>query len=149
MTTNDSDLARNGAAHQKGGSVSACGASAASSAGRPGFNGIGFEIEDDLWRAAALNDVAMWIGRAKHILKCIERAADRDEALKLGLSSHGVGVIDAEWHDYHADGLDVLHMTVDDHLRAVRQISGIERRRDGAGCTTPTSSSSAATRAPA
>jgi hypothetical protein len=143
MTAKNSDIESKRASHEDG---AAEGGNTATSehVRHPGRDRLPFEIEHDLWRAAALNDVAKWIGRAKHILECIERAADQDGALKLGLSSHGVGILDAGWHDYHADGLDALHMTIDDHLRAVRQISGIDRRSAGAGAAHETSTSSSA-----
>ena len=139
MTANDSHIAPECASHQNGGSASADGAPAAPAAGQRGSNDVGFEIEDDLWRAAALNDLAHWIGRAKHLIAGLVRAVDQDVAIRMGLASHGVGAYDGEWHDHHAAGLEVLHLTVDDHLRAVRQIAGIESRGSTAASTPETS----------
>lgn len=86
-----------------------------------------FDLEDDLWRAAALNDLAHWIARAQQLAASLRLALAHDEPTKNLLKARGVEVYGPEWHAHHAQGLEVLHMTIDDHLREVRIAAGIEK----------------------
>jgi len=96
---------------------------------RAELNPVAFEIEDDLFRAAALNDLAHWIGKAQNFIASVRLAVQHDERTKDALHQSGVALYSPEWRDDHATGLDVLHMTVDYHLGAIRRSAGLEAPR--------------------
>ena len=96
---------------------------------RAELNPVAFEIEDDLFRAAALNDLAHWIGKAQNFIASVRLAVQHDERTKDALHQSGVALYSPEWRDDHATGLDVLHMTVDYHLGAIRRSAGLEACR--------------------
>jgi len=81
-----------------------------------------FDIEEDLWRAAALNDLAKWVGRAVHFVARVRQAGQLNDATQEWLRANGIEV--PEWLDHHSLGLEALHDEVDEHLCAVRQIVG-------------------------
>jgi hypothetical protein len=107
--------------------------------GREVLDPVAFEIEDDLFRAAALNDLAHWIGQAQNFIASVRLAVEQDERTKGILDRRGLSLGTPGWLDHHATGLDVLHMTIDQHLAAVRRIAGLEARSSVSASTASTS----------
>jgi hypothetical protein len=89
---------------------------------------VAFVIEDDLWRAMALNDLAHWIVKAQRFIESVRLAVGHNHALQEILSQRGVALHSPEWQAHHAEGMEVLHMTMDDHLVAVRRGAGLEHQ---------------------
>ena len=84
---------------------------------------LAFELEEALWRAAALNDLATWVGRAMHFVAKVRQASQLGEGTNAWLRANGIEV--PEWLDRHALGLEALHREIDEHSRMVREIVGL------------------------
>ena len=59
-----------------------------------------FDIEEDLWRAAALNDLSCWVGRALHFVGSVRLAAQQDNGLRQALRSRGIDTMGSEWMNH-------------------------------------------------
>ena len=86
----------------------------------------GLDLEDDLWRAMALNDLASWIGSAQMFISSVQLVASYDEALKTAMDRHREMLIAPGWDYHHAVGLEALHLDVGAHMGAIRRMAGLE-----------------------
>ncbi len=85
-----------------------------------GRRALAIDIEDDLWRATALTQLANWIGKAQTFIAGVQMIASYDHAMKEKLKEHGQALGSADWDSHHAMGLEALHLTIGEHLLAVR-----------------------------
>ena len=97
-----------------------------------GRRALAFDIEDDLWRAKALTELANWIGKAQSFINGVRQVASYDEAMKQALKKHQDVLCSPDWdHHHHGVGLEALHLTVSEHLGAIRREAGLDEAARG------------------
>src|ERR1700743_1854054 len=89
-----------------------------------GRNAAAFDIEDDLWRASALNDLAGWIGAAQDFAAHVRMISEIDSSFAEQLKMRGAGAPDFDFH--HAKGLQALYLAIGAHMGAIARATGLD-----------------------
>lgn len=84
-----------------------------------------FDIEDDLFKAIALNSLAEWVTTAREYISELQAIAEIDEALSAALRNHSFAVNDGDWADDVQAGARLLHQEIGARLRSIRCAAGL------------------------